>query len=119
VLLKELTKHVKDRFSLTISPHRLSFVHLTDSAGLLRPAGSFTLLRESLGAMVLGYRALCRVTPSVFLDTTGCAFTYVPARLLFGCRVVAYVHYPTISTDMLQLVRISCEKGLLFGTISF
>jgi alpha-1,2-mannosyltransferase len=80
-------------------------VHLHQYVDLLRPAGSFTLLRESLGAMVLGYRALCCATPSVFVDTTGCAFTYLPARVLFGCRVVAYVHYPTISTDMLQLVR--------------
>lgn len=55
--------------------------------------------------MKLAYRGLCRLTPHVFVDTTGCAFTYLVARLLFGCdQVVAYVHYPTISTDMLKLV---------------
>jgi len=42
--------------------------------------------------------------PDTFVDTTGCAFTYVVAAILFGCKVIAYVHYPTISTDMLNLV---------------
>jgi alpha-1,2-mannosyltransferase len=103
---------VQDRFSLTIPPELpLSFVHLHEHAHLLEPAGSFSLLMESIGAMRLAYRGLRRLQeqpqsalPSVFVDTTGFAFTYLPAVLLFGCRVVAYVHYPTISTDMLQLV---------------
>jgi alpha-1,2-mannosyltransferase len=47
---------------------------------------------------------LTNVLPDLFIDTTGCAFTYLPATILFGCRVLAYVHYPTISTEMLQLV---------------
>lgn len=38
------------------------------------------------------------------MDTTGCAFTYLVARIVFGCKVIAYVHYPTISTDMLSMV---------------
>jgi alpha-1,2-mannosyltransferase len=84
-------------------------VHLHEHAHLLEPASSFSLLVESVGAMRLAYKAL-RISlssdtiPNVFIDTTGCAFTYVPAAILFGCRVLAYVHYPTISTDMLQLV---------------
>jgi alpha-1,2-mannosyltransferase len=41
----------------------------------------------------------------LFLDTTGFAFTHAPAHLLFGCRVACYVHYPTISTDMLNAVQ--------------
>lgn len=54
--------------------------------------------------MRLAYKALEQVTPHVFFDTTGCAFTYFVARVLAGCQVAAYVHYPTISTDMLSLV---------------
>jgi hypothetical protein len=40
----------------------------------------------------------CR--PQVFFDTTGWAFTFPLARLA-GCKVACYVHYPTVSTDML------------------
>jgi len=64
----------------------------------------FSLLAESWGTMRLAYKALDQVTPHVFFDTTGCAFTYFVARVLAGCQVAAYVHYPTISTDMLSLV---------------
>jgi alpha-1,2-mannosyltransferase len=64
----------------------------------------FSLVVESWGTMMLAYKALQRKLPHIFIDTTGCAFTYVVARILGGCQVVAYVHYPTISTDMLALV---------------
>lgn len=87
-------------------------MHLHEHAHLLEPASSFSLLMESIGAMRLAYKALSLTSsslenstiPDVFIDTTGCAFTYLPAVILFQCRVLAYVHYPTISTDMLQLV---------------
>ena len=38
-----------------------------------------------------------------FIDTSGWAFSFPLARLA-GARVLAYVHYPTISTDMLSRV---------------
>jgi len=116
-------KHVQERFSLQLQPSQLqvSFVHLDDHAHLLQPAQRFSLLVESLGTMRLAFYALhltltacyeqsndTKTTllsvPDVWIDTTGAAFTYWPARLLFACQVLAYVHYPTISTDMLQRV---------------
>jgi alpha-1,2-mannosyltransferase len=66
---------------------------------------------ESWGTMKLAWQALHQssekeiaMMPHVFVDTTGCAFTFIVATVLYGCQVMAYVHYPTISTDMLQLV---------------
>jgi alpha-1,2-mannosyltransferase len=41
----------------------------------------------------------------------GYAFTFPIFRFLGGCFVGAYVHYPTISTDMLSRV-ISNEEGV-------
>lgn len=75
--------------------------------------------------MFLGWEALCSVVPDVYIgtssavtwflsrsrsyalfhtDTMGYSFTYILFKLLAGCKVACYVHYPTISTDMLQLV---------------
>ncbi len=65
----------------------------------------FTMLGQSLGSVLFAAACLCAFCPDVFLDTTGCAFTYPLASLAGRCRVAAYVHYPTISTDMLSLVR--------------
>jgi hypothetical protein len=64
----------------------------------------FTMLGQSLGSMVLAMEALLAFTPDVFVDTTGLAFSLPVAWLLAGCRTAAYVHYPTISTDMLRSV---------------
>jgi alpha-1,2-mannosyltransferase len=64
----------------------------------------FTLLGQSVGSMVLGWEALCSALPDVFIDSTGYAFTMPLARFFGGCKVVAYTHYPTISTDMLSMV---------------
>jgi len=59
---------------------------------------------ESWGMAMLAFKALWIATPDVFFDTTGGAFSYFVARILVGIPVGVYVHYPTISTDMLALV---------------
>ncbi|GAB2215601.1 hypothetical protein Droror1_Dr00019990 [Drosera rotundifolia] len=64
----------------------------------------FTMIGQSLGSVYLSWEALCKLTPSYYFDTSGYAFTYPLARL-FGCKVICYTHYPTISTDMLLRVR--------------
>ena len=35
----------------------------------------------------------------------GLSFTYPIAKLLFGCQVLSYTHYPTISEDMISRVK--------------
>ncbi|NWU90311.1 ALG11 mannosyltransferase, partial [Upupa epops] len=65
----------------------------------------FTLLGQSLGSVVLGWEALLKCTPDVYIDSMGYAFTLPLFKYLGGCRVGCYVHYPTISTDMLSVVR--------------
>lgn len=64
-----------------------------------------TMLGQSIGSVCVAIECLIRHVPDVFIDTTGGAFTYPLANLLAGCKVVAYVHYPIISSDMLQKVR--------------
>jgi hypothetical protein len=63
-----------------------------------------TLLLQALGSMAVGLECLWRCPPDVFIDTTGAPFIYPLARLLAGCTVGAYVHYPIISSDMLAKV---------------
>ena len=62
-----------------------------------------TLLGQSLGSLVVAHDAFNLVVPDIFVDTMGYAFTLAYCRLLFPwVPTGAYVHYPTISTDMLQ-----------------
>ncbi|KAL8247800.1 hypothetical protein R6Q59_009016 [Mikania micrantha] len=63
----------------------------------------FTMIGQSLGSIYLVWEALNKFVPLYYLDTSGYAFTYPLARL-FGCKVICYTHYPTISLDMLSRV---------------
>jgi alpha-1,2-mannosyltransferase len=49
-----------------------------------------------MGAIWLGFEALNAIVPDVYFDTMGYAFTFPLFKLLAGCKVGAYVHYPTI-----------------------
>ncbi|GKY91470.1 hypothetical protein MPSEU_000119300 [Mayamaea pseudoterrestris] len=102
----DLLRKIETQFSVCIkAPDTIEFVHLHQHLHLLQPAQRFSMLVESFNTMRLAYVALQRRVPHVWVDTTGCAFTYGVAKCLFRVRhVLAYVHYPTVSTDMLQLV---------------
>ncbi|RCV19246.1 hypothetical protein SETIT_3G368900v2 [Setaria italica] len=64
----------------------------------------FTMIGQSLGSVYLAWEALTNFTPQFYFDTSGYAFTY-PLALLFGCKVISYTHYPTISCDMIGRVK--------------
>ncbi|URE49396.1 Glycosyl transferases group 1 [Musa troglodytarum] len=63
----------------------------------------FTMIGKSLGSVYLSWEALCKFTPQFYFDTSGYAFTY-PLAWIFGCKVICYTHYPTISSDMVSRV---------------
>eukprot|EP00808_Paulinella_micropora_P012374 g65670.t1 len=97
--------HACSRFNLPAFRREVQFVRLR-LRGWVEDSKypRFTLLGQSIGSMVLAAEALYKYPPDVWLDTTGYAFSFPLARFLFGCRVACYVHYPTISTDMLSRV---------------
>lgn len=64
----------------------------------------FTMIGQSLGSVYLSWEALRKFTPQYYFDTSGYAFTY-PLAWVFGCKVICYTHYPTISSDMVSRVR--------------
>lgn len=74
----------------------------------------FTMIGQSLGSVYLAFEALCKFTPSYYFDTSGYAFTYPLARI-FGCKVICYTHYPTISSDMVSRV---CARSSMYNNDS-
>eukprot|EP00038_Savillea_parva_P012198 m.202936 g.202936 ORF g.202936 m.202936 type:complete len:483 (+) comp21990_c0_seq1:153-1601(+) len=102
---QDIVARAQDRFGIAIDPARVTFVMLYKRdyvEAVTYPR--FTMLGQSLGSMLLGLEALCHFLPDVFIDSMGYAFVLPMARWLGGCRVGCYVHYPTISTDMLSRV---------------
>lgn len=102
----ELLSSAKSRFGVLIQSQSIHFCFLNgrrwvDASTWPR----FTLIGQSVGSVFLGWEALCRFRPDTFIDTMGYAFTFPLFALIGCCRVGCYVHYPTISTDMLEQVR--------------
>lgn len=67
----------------------------------------FTLLLQTFyggAALFCEAAVLHSITPTV-VETVGVPFVYPLLRLLAGCTVVSYTHYPIISSAMAQRVR--------------
>jgi alpha-1,2-mannosyltransferase len=91
----------RERFSVAVADD-VEFVFLRCRAAVEPSSHPYaTLLMQSLGGAFLTAEALLRLYPDVFIDTMGYALGYPVARLLGPARVACYVHYPTVSSDML------------------
>ncbi|KAF3931890.1 hypothetical protein ABW19_dt0209506 [Dactylella cylindrospora] len=102
---------VKTRFDISLDSSLVQFIylqkrHLVSASAWPR----FTLLGQSIGSILLAWEAFGMLVPDVYIDSMGYAFTVWLAKKLFGIPTGAYVHYPTISTDMLGAL--SPEKTL-------
>ena len=98
---EQIIANAENCFGLNLPSENVQFIYLK-SRFLVEAKcyPMFTLLGQSLGSMVVGLEALWKLQPAYFVDSMGYAFTYLMAELV-GCDVISYVHYPTISTDML------------------
>lgn len=95
---------VKNTFSIDLHPPTIHFLYLSTRHWVLSSTWPhMTLLGQSLGSLIVGWDAFSLLVPDIFVDTVGYAFTLGLSKILFpDMPTAAYVHYPTISTDMLQ-----------------
>ncbi|XP_070832236.1 GDP-Man:Man(3)GlcNAc(2)-PP-Dol alpha-1,2-mannosyltransferase-like [Chaetodon trifascialis] len=113
---EQIVEGARRRFNITL-PRPITFVFLRHR--VLVEASCyphFTLLGQSAGSMFLGWEALSAFVPDLYVDSMGYAFTLPIFRYLAGCKVASYVHYPTVSTDMLSVVR---ERNPRFNNADF
>jgi alpha-1,2-mannosyltransferase len=91
----------------------VTFLYLTTRSWILASSWPhFTLLGQSLGSLVLAWDAFSLLTPDIFIDTMGYAFALGFSKILFhDVSTGAYVHYPTISTDMLESLNPNSATG--------
>ncbi|XP_021859515.1 GDP-Man:Man(3)GlcNAc(2)-PP-Dol alpha-1,2-mannosyltransferase [Spinacia oleracea] len=112
---QSLMARATDRFGVhLINPPKV--VHLNKRKWIEEATyPRFTMIGQSLGSVYLCWEALCKLTPLYYFDTSGYAFTYPLARI-FGCKVISYTHYPTISSDMVSRVR---SRSALYNNDDF
>ncbi|KXN82832.1 GDP-Man:Man(3)GlcNAc(2)-PP-Dol alpha-1,2-mannosyltransferase [Leucoagaricus sp. SymC.cos] len=102
----QILDKVKARFDVELDPSKVHFVFLQSRKWVEDSHWPyFTLLGQSLGSIFLAFEAMMLLIPDLYIDTMGYAFTYYVVSYLGRIPIGAYVHYPTISTDMLARVR--------------
>ncbi|CAF0865364.1 unnamed protein product [Adineta ricciae] len=105
---EDILHRVKQRFDMNMQVYKpsITFIYLRSRFFVeAKYYKMFTLLGQSIGSMILGLEAMVRFIPDIYIDSMGYAFTYPLFHYLTSVPVFAYVHYPTISTDMLEQVR--------------
>ncbi|KAL9060548.1 MAG: hypothetical protein Q9206_000958 [Seirophora lacunosa] len=98
-----MLEKVKNRFNIKLHPPTVVFLYLSTRHYVLSSTWPrFTLLGQSIGSIILAYDAFSLLVPDIFIDTMGYAFALAFSKFFFpAVPTGAYVHYPTISTDML------------------
>ncbi|KAK6440600.1 asparagine-linked glycosylation protein [Oleoguttula sp. CCFEE 5521] len=101
---EQILANARNRFNIDIKPARVTFLYLSTREYVLPGTWPhFTLLGQSLGSILLAWDAFTLLAPDIFIDTMGYAFVLATCKWLFpSVPTGAYVHYPTISTDMLS-----------------
>ncbi|KAF4972558.1 hypothetical protein FSARC_905 [Fusarium sarcochroum] len=99
-----ILSRVKHRFNIELHAPTITFLYLSKRDWVLPSTWPhFTLLGQSLGSVILAWDAFSLLVPDIFIDTMGYAFALGLCKFLFPkVPTGAYVHYPTISTDMLE-----------------
>lgn len=105
---QEILNNVGKRFDYELDKDRIVFIYLkkrrfVDSKMWPR----FTLLGQALGSALLTAEALYKCPPDVWCDTMGYPFGYPVVYYLTRIPIVTYTHYPVISTDMLNKLKLS------------
>ena len=113
-----ILERVENRFNIHLHPPTVVFLYLQTRSWVLSSTWPrFTLLGQSLGSLIMGYDAFSLVVPDIFIDTMGYSFTLALSKFFFPhIPTGAYVHYPTISTDMLSSLDADTGKGVNAGT---
>lgn len=102
-----LRNTVQRRFGITVSLENLSFINLNqDKHKSLHPKNypTFTLLWQCFAYIKVCIHAYNLMPCDIFVDTMGVGFAYPFVKLLFGCKIYSYTHYPIVSNDMLKTV---------------
>lgn len=95
---------LQTRFNIHLHAPTVNFLYLATRHWVLATTWPhFTLAGQSLGSLIMAWDAFSLVVPDIFVDTMGYAFALGLSKFLFrDVPTGAYVHYPTISTDMLE-----------------
>ncbi|KAG0673771.1 asparagine-linked glycosylation protein [Pichia californica] len=98
---------------------RIVFIHLPDKYSWLINGNSYRVLSmigQALGSILLVFFGFQQVTPDIFIDTIGLPFTYSLIYGFLNIPIISYIHYPTVSRDMLIAAK---NIGGIYGLLKW
>lgn len=121
-----ILKDVNDTFGINFFKQerenlrdRIVFIHLPDKYQWLINGNSYkflSIIGQAIGSIILVFLGFYQLTPDIFIDTIGIPFSYSFIFGLLDIPIISYIHYPTISKDMLN-----AAKNLpgIYGIVKF
>ncbi len=112
-----ILERVESRFNIHLHPPTVVFLYLDKRDWVVASTWPyFTLLGQILGSLYMAYEALSLLTPDVFVDTMGYAFSLWLCKFFFpSIPTGAYVHYPFIGTHMVESLTDDSGQGVNAG----
>jgi len=105
VTSQQIMQLTEKRFNIKLD-HEVRFVFLNQRDWVEdKRYPMLTMIGQSLGSLILAFEAYYAFVPDIFFDSMGYAFTFPIFKVYGRCKIGCYVHYPTISTDMLEAVK--------------
>lgn len=113
-----ILERVSKRFDIDLHPPTVVFLYLNTRDYVLASSWShFTLLGQAIGSLVMAHDALSLLSPDIFIDTMGYAFSTGFCRLFFPeIPTGAYLHYPFIGTHMVESLTSDNGQGVNAGS---
>lgn len=101
-------KKVMERFGINITEVGLYFINLDEGLSKRLAPDYYprlTLFWQALAFIRCAYHSQNKMPCDIFVDTMGVGYCYPVLKMFFPCKIFAYVHYPIVSTDMLDVVK--------------
>ncbi len=102
---EEILQHVKQHFDIDIEVYKssITFIYLRSRFLLEEKYYKIcTSLGQNIGSIIVGFEALIRFIPDIYIDSTGYAFTYPCFHYLASIPIISYVHCPIIDGNLLE-----------------
>lgn len=111
---QDILHSVGRRFDYELDKDRIVFIYLKKRRFVdSKMWPHFTLLGQALGSAILTAEAIYKCPPDVWCDTMGYPFGYPVVHYLTKIPIITYTHYPVISTDMLNKLKLSRGSKLI------
>lgn len=103
----DMMKKTSSHFGIELPKKQIEIVDISDISSLAdaKRYPRLTLLLQAIGTMILGTKAYVRRPTDIYIDTANLTFGLCVPNAVFEAHTMSYVHYPTVSSDMLLVVQ--------------